>query len=69
MNIRDITSIKELAILSNLETLHAVTLNENAIKEERYLRLREIAINQLSVFIDKYLMKTHKKIKLKVFFG
>jgi hypothetical protein len=67
MNIRDIASINELAILSNLEALNAEMIKENVIKEERFLRLREIAKYQLSVLNDKDFMKTLKKLNERVF--
>ncbi len=67
MNIRDIASINELAILSNLEALNAEMIKENIIKEERFLRLREIARYQLSVLNDKDFMKTLKKLSERVF--
>ncbi|MDY0202221.1 MAG: KilA-N domain-containing protein [Bacteroidales bacterium] len=67
MNIRDIASINELAILSNLEALNAEMIKENIIKEERFLRLREIARYQLSVLNDKDFMKTLKKLNERVF--
>lgn len=67
MNIRDIASINELAILSNLEALNAEMIKENIIKEERFLRLREIAKYQLSVLNDKDFMKTLKKLNERVF--
>lgn len=67
MNIRDIASINELAILSNLEALNAEMIKENIIKEERFLRLREIARYQLSVLNDKAFMKTLKKLNERVF--
>ena len=67
MNIRDIASINELAILSNLEALNAEMIKENVTKEERFLRLREIARYQLSVLNDKDFMKTLKKLNERVF--
>lgn len=67
MNIRDIASINELAILSNLEALNAEMIKENVTKEERFLRLKEIARYQLSVLNDKDFMKTLKKLNERVF--
>ena len=67
MNIRDIASINELAILSNLEALNAEMIKENVIKEERFIKLREIAKYQLSVLNDKDFMKTLKKLNERVF--
>ena len=67
MNIRDIASINELAILSNLEALNAEMIKEGIIKQERFNRLREIAKYQLSVLNEKNFMKTLKKLDERVF--
>lgn len=61
MNIRDIASINELVILSNLETLNAQMIKENVNKNDRFLKLREIANYQLLVLNDKDFMKALKK--------
>lgn len=39
MNIRDIASINELAILSNLETLNAQMIKEQIIKQYRFIKI------------------------------
>ena len=62
MNIRDIASINELAILSNLETLNAQMIKEEVNKKNRFLKLREIAKYQLSVLNEKDFMKALKKL-------
>ena len=62
MNIRDIASINELAILSNLETLNAQMIKEKVDKSNRYLKLKEIARYQLSVLNEKDFMKALKKL-------
>lgn len=62
MNIRDIASINELAILSNLETLNAQMIKEKVTKKNRFLKLREIAKYQLSVLNEKDFMKALKKL-------
>ncbi|WP_421920087.1 KilA-N domain-containing protein [Marinifilum sp.] len=62
MNIRDIASINELAILSNLETLNAQMIKEKVDKFNRYLKLKEIARYQLSVLNEKDFMKALKKL-------
>ncbi len=61
-NIRDIGSINELAILSNLETLNAVMIKEKIAKEDRFRKLNEIAKYQLSVLKGKDFMKTLKRL-------
>jgi len=67
MNIRDIASINELAILSNLETINAQMIKEKINKNNRFLKLKEIAKYQLSVLNDKDFMKALKKINDKVY--
>ncbi len=62
MNIRDIASINELAILSNLETLNAQMIKEQVDKTERFNKLKEIAKYQLSVLNEKDFMKALKKL-------
>ena len=62
MNIRDIASINELAILSNLETLNAEMIKSNIEKKERYLKLKEIAAYQLTILNEKDFMKALKKM-------
>ena len=62
MNIRDITSINELAILSNLETINAQMIKEKINKNTRFIKLKEIAKYQLSILNDKDFMKALKKL-------
>lgn len=67
MNIRDMASINELAILSNLETLNAQMIKENISKQERFEKLAEIAKYQLTILNDKDFMKALKKVNNSVF--
>lgn len=67
MNIRDIASINELAILSNLETINAQMVKENIDKNHRFLKLKEIAKYQLSVLNEKDFMKALKKLNDNVY--
>jgi len=67
MNIRDIASINELAILSNLETLNAEMIKEKIDKHERYMKLREIAKYQLFILDEKDFMKALKKLDERVY--
>ncbi len=41
MNIRDIASINELVVLSNLENLNALMIEQNIVKKERFNQLRK----------------------------
>jgi len=67
MNIRDIASINELAILSNLETINAQMMKEKLRKQERFLKLKEIAKYQLLVLNEKDFMKALKKLNDRVY--
>ena len=67
MNVRDIASINELAILSNLETLNAQMIKEKVSKSDRFAKLREIAKYQLSVLNEKDFMKALKKLNNNVY--
>ncbi|MEM6803864.1 MAG: KilA-N domain-containing protein [Bacteroidota bacterium] len=49
-NIRDGASIRELIVLSNLETHNSYLIMAGASKEARYARLCEIADSQLEIF-------------------
>jgi len=62
MNIRDIASINELAILSNLETLNAQMIKENIDKRTRFRKLKEITEYQLAILNEKDFMKALKKL-------
>jgi len=67
MNIRDIASINELAILSNLEKLNAQMIKKQVDKGVRFTKLKEIAIYQLSVLNEKDFMKALKKLNDNIF--
>jgi hypothetical protein len=67
MNIRDIASINEVAILSNLETLNAQMIKEKIDKRERFSKLKEIAEYQLTILKEKDFMKALKKLNDNVY--
>ena len=67
MNIRDIASINELAVLSNLESLNAEMIKSGIDKEIRYLKLKEIATYQITILNEKDYMKALKKLNDKVY--
>jgi len=60
-NIRDIASINELAVLSNLESMNAEMIKLNIPKEERFEKLRQIASYQLNVLKDNDFMRSLKR--------
>jgi hypothetical protein len=61
-NIRDIASINELVVLSNLETLNAQLIKEDINKETRFIKLQEIAKYQIAVLNGMNFIKSLKKL-------
>ena len=62
-NIRDYASYEELLVLSNLESINAVMLNEHTPQAQRMKTLKEIAANQLKKFIDNNTSERFKKLE------
>lgn len=60
-NIRDEASIKQLIVLSNLETHNSYLIMAGASKEARYIRLHEIALSQLEIFSRDKRLNDEKK--------
>jgi len=50
-NIRDYSSVEQLVVLANLESLNAEFIKQNISPEERVVRLNEIAIEQLKLLL------------------
>jgi len=67
MNIRDIASINELAVLSNLESLNAEMIKSRIERKDRYEKLKEIAKYQLTILNEKDFMKALKKLNNKIY--
>jgi len=61
-NIRDIASINELAILSNIESLNASLIKHNIAKEERFKILVETIKEQRAVLDKVDCLKSIKKL-------
>ena len=61
-NIRDIASINELAILSNIESLNASLIKHNVAKEERFKILVETIKEQRAVLDKVDYLKSIKKL-------
>lgn len=59
-NVRDIASIEQLVVLSNLESINAMLIQQEMTQNERLIKLNEIAINQM-----KILLKSNVLNKLK----
>ena len=63
-NIRDLASVNELTVLSNLETHNAELIKEGKDKEERFKILFEIAKYQISILDEADRMKILKNNKI-----
>jgi len=67
MNIRDIASINELAILSNIESMNAEMIRKGVPKKERFKQLNEIAQYQLNVLNKADYLKGLKKLNENIY--
>ena len=56
-NIRDMASLEQLVVLSNLESINSVLIHQGLEQAERLLQLNKIAITQMNSLL------THKAIK------
>ncbi len=63
LNIRDIASINELAVLSNIESMNADMIRKGMAKNERFKQLKEVADYQLNVLNKKDSLKALKKLR------
>ena len=59
-NIRDAATIEQLVVLSNLESLNSVLINQKISQSERLVKLNEIAISQMKSLLNN---KPLKKLK------
>ena len=60
-NLRDIASINELVILSNLESANAAYIREGLNRKERFEKLSNIACYQKKILDKKDFLKSLKK--------
>ena len=67
MNIRDIASINELVVLSNMENLNALMIEQNISKSERFNQLKRIAVSQLETLDNKDFIKSLKRLSDKTY--
>jgi hypothetical protein len=61
-NIRDMASINELIILSNLESYNATLIKEGKGKEDRFMLLKDMAQTQMKSLHDANPIKSIKKL-------
>jgi hypothetical protein len=60
-NIRDMATIEQLVVLSNLESINAVLIHQNLPQAERLKQLNSIAITQMKSLVNR--QNTIKRIK------
>lgn len=51
-NIRDTATIEQLVVLSNLESINAMLIQQEILQQERLIKLNEIAIGQMKSLIN-----------------
>jgi hypothetical protein len=51
-NIRDQTSLEQLVVLSNMESINALLIQQNFTSEERILQLNQVAISQMKSLLS-----------------
>jgi hypothetical protein len=56
-NIRDEASIEQLVVLSNMESINAVLIQQGLLQKERLLQLNNMAITQLKSLLGNSSMK------------
>ena len=57
-NIRDQATLEQLVVLSNMESINALLIQQNISSEERILQLNQVAISQMKSLL------TAKGVKL-----
>ena len=60
-NIRDMATLEQLVVLSNLESINAVLIHQGLQQPERLMQLNKIAITQMKSLVNR--LNTIKKIK------
>lgn len=61
-NIRDQAILEQLVVLSNLESINTLLINQGLSQPERLIQLNEIAINQMRSLLKSYSFKKIKSI-------
>lgn len=59
-NIRDYATIEQLVVLSNLESINAVLIQQGAIQSERLKQLNKVAISQMKSLLRRNVQKKLK---------
>lgn len=61
-NIRDYANLEQLVVLSNLESINALLIEQNFSQQARLIKLNEVAIGQMKSLLKN---KSIKKLKNK----
>ena len=59
-NIRDHATLEQLVVLSNLESINSVLIDQKLVQSERLVKLNRIAINQMKSLLGSVSMKKIK---------
>ena len=59
-NIRDYSTLEQLVVLSNMESINALLIQQGLSPQERLIQLNKVAINQMKSLIES---KSMKKLK------
>jgi len=59
-NIRDMATIEQLVVLSNMESINAVLIHQGLIQSERLIQLNRIAITQMKSLVNNKYIKNLK---------
>jgi hypothetical protein len=51
-NIRDQASLEQLVVLSNMESINALLIQQNISSEDRILQLNQVAISQMKSLLS-----------------
>jgi hypothetical protein len=62
LNLRDAATLEQLVVLSNLESINALLIQQGRSTQERILQLNQVAISQM-----KTLLNTRRKKQLSEF--
>ena len=60
-NIRDYASLEQLVVLSNLESINALLIEQDLSQNERLIKLNNVAISQIKSLIQNNAFKNLNK--------
>lgn len=56
-NIRDIATLEQLVVLSNLESINALLIQQNLSQSDRIIQLNKVAISQMKSLVENRSLK------------